>query len=82
MPDTATLNDVCDKLEEVRRILASQSAELLTREQAANYLGIGTKTLQRLAGMNVLLRPVKTERGGKRWRKRDLDAYVEKLRKV
>lgn len=82
-PETkdVTLAHVVEKLEELRRIMASQSAELMTGPAAARYLGITPKALQRLSRLNVLLRPVKLETGGRRYRKRDLDAYIEKMRK-
>lgn len=69
-------------LREIRNILASQSSELLTAAEAAAYIGVGRSTLYRMMEDEPMLKPVRMPSGNKLWRRRDLLAFVDSLRKV
>ncbi len=76
----ATLDDVCRELRGLRAAIACKQAELLPASRAAEFLGVGRSTLYRLMAAEPLLKPVRLP-AGKRWRRADLQKYVDGLRK-
>lgn len=78
--NTTTLDDLANILRGIRAELRAGNAELLRASQAANFLGIGRSTLYRMGQVEKLLQPVRTK-GGRRWRRSDLLAYVANLKK-
>ncbi len=80
--DTLTLmglKDVVAALERIEAILAEDMAAVLSRKQAACFLGISPASLDRLAAGNPELRPIHPTPGRSVWRKADLQAYLDKL---
>ncbi len=75
-----TLADVLQELRQIRTVLASGQAELLTAKQAARLLGISVASLYRLAAANAKLKPITVGHGSKRWRRADLQRYVAECR--
>ena len=75
----ASLADVVRELRALRSTLVAGHAELLTAAQAARFLGVGRSTFYRIVAAELGLKPVRMA-GGKRWRRADLQAYVDRLR--
>jgi len=73
------LRDVLEALERIEALLAEDSAAVLSRKQAARFLGISPASLDRLAASVPELRPIHPTPGRSVWRKADLQAYLDKL---
>lgn len=76
----ATLDDVVGELRGIRAAIAAANAELMQAKAAARFLGVSRSTLHRLASAETLLKPVRVG-VGKRWRRADLQQYVDNLSK-
>ena len=73
------LGDVLAALKRIESILAEESAAVLSRKQAASYLGISPASLDRLAASVPELRPIHPTPGRTVWRKADLKRYIDGL---
>jgi hypothetical protein len=73
------LSDVLAALERIEAILAQDFAAVLSRKQAARYLGISPASLDRLAASVPDLRPIHPTPGRSVWRKVDLQKYLDQL---
>ncbi len=72
---------VVRELRRVRELLEAQTTELLDARQAARFLGVSEATLYRLRAAGEV--PASVRLGGGaliRWRRNDLQNYIEKLR--
>ena len=73
------LEDVMRELRLIRSALAANAVpELLTAKAAAQYLGIGKTKFFVLVSLG--LKPVRLPGAGKRWRRRDLQRFVDRLK--
>jgi excisionase family DNA binding protein len=81
-PPAATLDDVFKVLRGIRADLRAGGAGLLTAKEAARFLGIGRSTLYRLATTDKMLQPVRIGPAKtRRWRRTDLQAWLDRLDK-
>jgi hypothetical protein len=73
------LSELLAVLKRIESLLAEDSAAVLSREQAARFLGISPASLDRLAASVPELRPIHPTPGRSVWRKSDLKRYIEGL---
>src|SRR5262245_46100452 len=72
----------------VAAVVAAVKAEakplplLLSQPQAIEYLGVSRPTFYRLKSAGKLPKPVQVEGSGLRYRRADLEKYVERLKPV
>jgi predicted DNA-binding transcriptional regulator AlpA len=73
------LGELLSALERIEALLSAESAAVLSRKQAANFLGLSPASLDRLASSNPALKPIHPTPGRTVWRKADLQRYIEGL---
>ena len=71
------LTERFERLEERIAELAVPPPALLTREDVASLLGIAPRTVQRMVASGDFPRPIPITSGRARWRRSDIDAWLE-----
>jgi excisionase family DNA binding protein len=77
--EPATLDRVVELLRQLRDV-AGPPPLLLSAEQSWTYLGLSRSTFYRSVSAGTLPQPVGVEGSGPRWRRQDLDRFVERLK--
>jgi len=77
--DPIDLSDLLSELKEIKALLAEKSSAVMSRKQAANYVGISVAAWDRLVASHQELRPIHPTPGRCVWRKADLQAYLDSL---
>lgn len=72
--------DIINRLQRLEDIIESRSKSLLTTKEAAQYMGCEARTMRQLAHDRVI--PHQRDRHGRmiRFRREDLDAYMQYVR--
>jgi predicted DNA-binding transcriptional regulator AlpA len=53
--------------------------DLLTKKEVARKVGLSVRTIERYVALNKFPPPVRFSRSCVRWRRRDIDDYLERL---
>lgn len=84
--DDNTLAAVVARIDELKDLLGSHAPAhkplplLLTQEEAWSFIGVSRAAFFRLKAAGVLPRPVHVEGVGVRYRRADLESFVQRLR--
>lgn len=78
--NTVIYTDILNRLQRLEDIIESRSKSLLTTKEAAQYMGCEARTMRQLARDRVI--PHQRDRHGRliRFRRDDLDAYMQYAR--
>lgn len=76
----ALVEQLADRIVAALREAASPVPMLLDAEQAAAYAGVSRSGWYRLVAAGVIPQAIRIEGVGPRWRRSDIDRWVERLR--